>query len=106
MSIWEAAGAAINAAFADPEPIVYTQGGAALPPMPAIRSDEGAPTFDGPGRTLRSVSYEIQQQHLPIRPLNNDTFTHRRRRWKVIDVTTHDDVGAWRVVVTDAGAAL
>ena len=59
MSIWETAGAVINAAFADPEPIIYTQGGTALPPMPAIRSDEGAPNFDGAGRTLRSVAYEI-----------------------------------------------
>lgn len=105
MSIWATAGAVINAAFADPEPITYMQGGTVMPPITAIRSDEGAPAFDGPGRTLRSISYEIQQRDLPVRPVNGDTFTHRNRRWRVIDVTTHDDVGAWRVVVTDTGAA-
>jgi len=102
---WGAAAAAIGAAFAEREPIVYTRGGVVLPPIPAIRSDVPAPTFEGPGRTLRTVSYEIRQSDLPARPANGETFTHRGRRWRVGDVTTLDDVGAWSVVVTDSGVA-
>lgn len=104
MSIWDAAGAAIAAAFADPDPITYVQGGGALPPFRAIRSEEAAPTFEGAGRTLRTISYEIQQADLPIRPVVGDTLDHRGRRWRVGDVTTLADVGAWQVVVSDAGA--
>lgn len=98
--------AAIFAAFADPEPVVYSQRGVALPaPVRAVRSVDAAPAFAGPGDTLRSTTYEIRQADLPDEPTAKDSFTHRGRRWRVSNVTRDDDAGAWLLMVTDAGAA-
>jgi hypothetical protein len=107
MSIWDAAGAAIVAAFADPEPIIYTQAGIVLPdPIRVVRSDDSAPTFAGPGSTLRKITYEVPQSALPAEPTKKDRFEHRGRRWAVQDKTRRDDIGAWLLVVTDDGAVL
>ena len=100
-----AALAAIWEGFADPEPIIYTQAGVELPSMPAIRSDIAAPTFDGPGATLRSIIYEVQHANFPARPTKSDSFTHRGHRWRVEDVSRRDDVGAWELTVVDGGPA-
>ena len=107
MNAGEAAAlAAIHAAFADPEPLVYEQGGVLLEPIRAIWSDDGAAGFQGAGSTLRQITYEIQQADLPERPSKTrDRFTHRGRRWDISDVTRRDDVGAWCLIVVDAGAA-
>ena len=96
---------AIRAAFADPEPLDYTQDGLHLPPFQAIRSDRAAPTFEGPGATLRTITYEIEKRALPAVPTKKDSFTHRGRKWSIQDVTSLEDVAAWHLIVTDAGAA-
>ena len=58
------------------------------------------------GSTLRKLTYEIQQSDLPKRPSKTrDSFTHHGRRWEISDVTKRDDIGAWWLVVADAGAA-
>ncbi len=94
-------------AFADREPIIYTQDGVVLPPVYAIRSDDAAASFEGAGSTLRKLTYEVQQRDLPKRPSKaRDSFTHRGRKWQISDVVTRDDISAWMIVVVDAGAAL
>lgn len=93
-------------AFADLERIIYTQDGVILPPIRAIWTDDAAAGFPGAGSTLRKLTYEIQQSDLPKRPLKTrDSFTHHGRRWEISDVTKRDDIGAWWLVVADAGAA-
>ena len=102
-----AALAAIRAAFVDPEPIIYSQDGIVLEPIGAIWTDDAAASFPGAGSTLRKLTYEIQQSDLPKRPSKTrDSFTHNGRRWEISDVTRRDDIGAWWLVVADAGAAL
>ena len=105
MSLWDAAGAVITAAFVDPEPIIYTQGGVILPPIRAIRTEDAAPVFQGAGSTLRKIGYEVQQRDLPAEPTKRDSFTHRGRKWVPAEATRMDDIGAWLLFVEDAGAA-
>ncbi len=96
---------AIHAAFADSQPVLYIQDGIALPPIRAIWTDAAAAGFEGPGSTLRKLTYEIQQSDLPKRPSKTrDSFTHNAQRWTISDVTRRDDISAWVLVVTDAGA--
>jgi hypothetical protein len=104
VSIWATAGAAIDAAFADPEPLIYTGAGLTAEPISAIRSDTPAPDFQGPGNTLRSIVYEVDQADLPDRPSKTDRFEHRERRWRVDNVVKRDDVGKWELTVVDDGA--
>jgi hypothetical protein len=105
MSAWADAGAVIDAAFADEEPLIYTGAGLAGAEISAIRSDVAAQDFDGPGKTLRRVTYEIGQADLPQRPDKTNSFIHRGRTWKVEDVTKRDDIGKWELVVVDLGPA-
>jgi hypothetical protein len=106
MSVWDAAGAAIAAVFADPEPVIYTQGGVILPPIGAVRSDAAAPAFAGAGSTLRKTTYEIAKAALPAEPTKKDSFIHRGRKWTIDDRTSLDANDAWLLVVSDAGSAL
>ena len=99
MDPWAAAGAVIDAAFADPEPVIYTGAGLTDKPIRAIRSDTAAPTFEGPGSTLRQVSYEIALADLPQPPRKSDSFIHRARRWKPEDITFRDEIAKWVLVV-------
>lgn len=101
--IWATAGAAIDAAFADPEQIIYTGAGLTAKPISAIRSDDAAPTFPGPGATLRRVSYEVSKSDLPATPSKKNTFTHRGIVWLVEEITSRDEVGKWELVVVDGG---
>ena len=96
--------ATIFGAFTDLEPIIYTQAGAVLEPISAIRSDVPAPTFQGPGSTLHRVTYEVQMLDLPERPANGETFSHRGRTWRVSQVEDLLEVRSWLLTVTDAGA--
>lgn len=105
MSIWEDAGAVIDAEFADEEPLIYTGAGLVAEPIFAIRSDVPAMDFTGPGQTLRKITYEVQQGDLPQEPRKSNTFTHHGRTWKVEDRTRRDDIGKWELVVVDVGAA-
>lgn len=105
MTVWDDAGAAIDAAFVDPEPLIYSGAGLVAEPIFAIRSDNAAPDFAGEGRTLRQVTYEVAQSDLPMRPDKSNTFTHRAHNWKVEDVTPRDDLAPpkWELVVIDLG---
>lgn len=98
-----AAAPAIFAAFADRERIIYTQAGAVLPSIAAIRIDGDAAVMLG--STDKSICYEIRMADLPAPPSKKDHFTHRSRRWDVESRKALDDVGAWRVFVVDAGPA-
>jgi hypothetical protein len=104
---FKAAAPAFFKAFADPERIIYTQDGVVLEPIRAIWTDDAAASFFGAGGTLRKLTYEIQQSDLPKRPSKTrDTFTHNGRRWAIEEVICRNDIGAWWLVVADAGAAL
>jgi hypothetical protein len=105
MSVWDVAGAAITATFADPEPIIYTHKGEKVGEIRAIRSDAAAPAFAGAGSTLRKTSYEIPKTALPGDPSKKDRFTHRGRIWAVDEGTSLDANDAWLLIVSDAGAA-
>lgn len=100
-----AAIAAIYDVYADPQPILYVQDSVTLDPIRAIWSDDAAAGFEGVGSTLRKLTYEIRQVDVPKRPSKRDSFTHNGRRWEITDITQRDDVGAWSLVVVDAGAA-
>lgn len=103
---FRAAASVFFTAFADPERILYTQDGVVLEPIRAIRTDSAAAGFEGPGSTLRELTYEIQQSDLPKRPTKRDSFIHNGQRWEISDVTRRDDIGAWWLVVVDAGAVV
>lgn len=105
MGIWDAAGAAIDRVFADPAPVIYTGAGLTAAPVSAIRTDTAAPDFAGPGQSARTIGYEIAITALPARPANTNSFTHRGRRWRVIDITTRDEIGKYELIVQDDGAA-
>jgi len=105
MSIWDRAGAIIDATFKEEAEIIYTGAGLVGTPITAIRSDVPAPEFPGAGRTLRKITYEVRQSDLPEDASGEDTFTHRGVRWSVQDVTRRDDIGKWELVVVDEGPA-
>jgi hypothetical protein len=105
MSIWDDASAAIDAEFSDPTPVIYTGAGLDAEEVEAIWSDVPGEAFAGPGRTLRTVTYEFPQSAFPEEPRKTDTFTHRGRVWKVEDRTQRDDIGKWELVVADIGPA-
>lgn len=101
MSIWDAASAAIVAAFADPELLIYTCAGKQPVAIRAIRSEHGLD--DG---SARRVAYEIADTAgLPAAPTKRDTFTHRGRVYGPEQIMRRDDVGAWQLTVSDQGAA-
>lgn len=105
MSVWDAAGAGIDRVFADPTDIIYTGAGLTASPVSAIRNDEPAPDFAGPGQSARTIGYEVAIAALPSRPSKSDYFTHRGRKWRVIDITTRDEIGKYALIVQDDGAA-
>ena len=76
--------------------ITYTGAGLTAAPITAIPIDDGAPAFQGPGSTLRSLSFEIDKALLPDVPRKGDIIGgFRGRSWKVIERTERDDVEAW-----------
>lgn len=105
MSIWDAAGKGIDRVFADPDRLTYTGGGLTAGSIAAIRLDEDAPDFAGPGQTARTITYEVEVAAFSSRPAKNDTFIHRGRRWRVIDRKTRDEIGKYHLIVQDDGAA-
>jgi hypothetical protein len=105
MSIWDTAGRAIDCVFADDSPILYTGAGLAGAAVAAIRSEFAAPDFAGPGKTLRTIVYEVAMGDLPMAPARDDHFVHRDRLWSVIDITERADIGKWELIVTDNGAS-
>jgi hypothetical protein len=101
MRDFEATAAAdIHAAFG--EPITYTGAGLTDAEIIAIRSDTAALPFDGPGNTLRQVSYEVQKSDLPERPRLGNTISDATGIWSVNDITERTDVAAWVLIVDRA----
>ena len=96
--------AAIDAAFTDPEPLIYLVAGASdlLAPFHAIRTD-GEARFAG-GVSSPRTSYEINPIYV-ARPKRDDSFEHRGRRWKVEEANWLPAVNRWDVRVSDAGPA-
>ncbi|WP_428968273.1 head-tail joining protein [Sphingomonas sp. Xoc002] len=94
--------AAIDAAFADPEPLIYLVAGASvsLAPFQAIRTD-GEATFGG-GVSSPRTSYEINPTYV-AQPKRGDNFEHRGRRWKVEEANWLPAINRWDVRVSDAG---
>lgn len=105
MSVWDVAGAGIDRVFADPADIFYTGAGLTASAVSAIRTDEAAPDFAGPGQSARTIGYEVAIASLPSKPSKSDYFTHRGRKWRVIDITTRDEIGKYVLIVQDDGAA-
>lgn len=102
---------AIHDAFADP--ITYTGGGLSGAEITAVRGDEEADPFQGPGSTLRRVWFEVMQSDLSSDPANDDAIDEldgvggspiSGRSWTVINVMRRDDVFAWRLTVTRSSA--
>lgn len=93
MNDFDAALAAVRAAFA--EPIIYDGDGLAAATIQVVWSDVAADPFQGPGNTARVVSCEVSQADLPQRPSKAGRITRAGRAWKVNEVTPRDDVGAW-----------
>ncbi|TVV75550.1 head-tail joining protein [Sphingomonas solaris] len=81
------------------KPVLYTGGGLVSAPITAIYSDTSGAPFNGPGNTVRQVSFEIEQSALPQRPRKNDVIERAGVRWKANDITDRDDIGRWVVVV-------
>lgn len=100
MTDWAAALSSIAAAFADPEPIIYTCFGQDAVEITASWSERDL--LEGG----RAVIYEVRfDAALPAAPTKRDTFIHRGRRWSLGDhPRPHDAVEAWELTVTDEGA--
>lgn len=100
----DAEAAAIHAAFA--EPVRYTGAGVTDAPIAAVRSDDAAAAFQGPGMSARQKWFEIRYADLPNRPANGEQLVDANgagASFRVIEVEDHDDIDAWWVFV-EAGA--
>jgi hypothetical protein len=97
-----AALAAIDAVYA--LDILYDGAGLAFARIPAVRSDQAAEAFQGPGNTLREISFEIDLALLPDRPSKSDVIeeVETGERWQPIDITRKADIGRWRLIVEEA----
>lgn len=93
---------AVHAAFASD--VLYERAGAPAFPRSAVRSDTPAEGFQGAGATLRQLSYEVLQSDFvgEAKPAKGDVIVDGADRWKVIDVTRRDDIGAWVLIVARA----
>lgn len=80
--------------------ITYTGAGLSGGAITAIPIDESAPSFQGPGETVQSLTFEIAKSLLPGTPRKGDIIGgFRGRDWTVIERTDRDDIGAWLVTV-------
>jgi hypothetical protein len=97
-----AALAAIDAAFA--VDILYTGAALEAAPLSAIKSDVPASDFQGPGNTLREISFEINDVDLPERPRKGNVIVEveTSQSWKVNDITLLAEFGKWRLIVEAA----
>jgi hypothetical protein len=100
---WGAEAAAeIHAAYAEDEPVRYTGAGLTNEPLAAVKYDVPAEAFQGPGNTLRQVTFEILQAALPQDPAKGNMIVENDgsgQGWRVNDITRRDDVFAWHLVV-------
>lgn len=98
---WGAEEAAdIHAAFADT--VTYSGAGLTNAPIAAVKSDIAAEAFQGPGNTLREVSFEVLKSALPQAPAKGNTIVHDGTAWKVNEIRSRDDVAAWTLIVEEA----
>lgn len=109
MSIWDRGLAAIDAVMQDPDALIYTGAGLVSQPVQAVRLDGPADEFDShvQGNSLRRVEYEVDPvaSGMTADPRKTNSFTHRGRRWVVEQATWRPELGRWRLIVADAGAA-
>ncbi len=78
------------------EIVTYTGAGLSGETVGAIPSDTSAPSFQGPGATLRSLTFEIAYSSLPERPRKGNVIGgYAGNDWTVDDITERDDLGAW-----------
>lgn len=103
MSIWDAASAAIDAAFAVDGGILYSGRGINLAdPIVAIREDDSRSIFDGDTPVV-IVGFEIGMDALPRRPRKGDTIrpSGTAEHWRVKDVTDRSAVRKWFCIVEE-----
>lgn len=69
------------------------------------RVEEPADEFQGFAGKARRVSFEIPKADLSRKPRKGDLIveTEAADRWRVNDVANRGDIGAWIVIVEDAG---
>lgn len=88
------AAAAIHAAFA--KPVRYTGAGLLNARVPAVRSGRTGAGFQGP------TTFEVRKDALAADPAKGDTLVEKDgagARWQVFEITSLDDVDAWRLGV-------
>ena len=87
-------------------PVRYTGAGLSNAAITAIKSDVAADLFQGPGETAREISFEVRQADLPLRPRKGELLAEGEAGdgvvWEVIQITPLVDVGAWKLVVSEA----
>lgn len=84
------------------EPIFYTGAGVADTPLDAIPSETAAPAFNGPGSTVRMVTFEIAFGALPQRPKKGNLIVHASGRWSVLEILDDSSISAWILTVEKA----
>lgn len=83
--------------------VTYAGGGLPDPTdVAVIWSDVAGDDFQGPGNTIRAVSFEIDRSLLSQRPAKSDRITRKGSVWAPIEVIDRDDVDAWTVHVERA----
>lgn len=87
----------IHAAFA--EMVLYTGAGLSAGSVAAIAYQDSAPDFQGGGRSVQHVWFEVQQDALPEAPARGDVIEKGGEHWSVIDVVDRAEVGAWQLSV-------
>ncbi len=103
MDVWDAAGATIEAAFG--ATVKYSGAGLDNADVFAIRSDVGAPGFQGFDGTPAKVNFEIKYALLPEEPRKGNLIVEANgNRWSVIDRDERDDVVSWVLWVEKAPA--
>lgn len=86
------------------ELVLYTGAGLAEAELIAIPAQDDAPSFHGAGQSLRKQVWEVKQADLPDAPANGNLIQEvvRGWKWRVIDISRLDDVGAWQFVTERA----
>lgn len=96
------AAADIHSAFAEDLPVRYTGAGLTAAAIAAIKSDVPGEPFQGAGKTLRTISFEVRQADLPQDPRKGNTIVEddgAGAAWRVNEVRRRDDNEAWELIV-------
>lgn len=92
---------AIHNAFA--KTVQYTGAGLSADDISAVKFDQPADPFQGPGSTARMIKFEILKSALSVKPDKEDEIVEASGvDWSVIDITDRDDIGAWHLIVERA----